>query len=71
MLATVHDAPVHGSVHGPTLRPFTLVLRLLPEPGAGGRIVGHAEVVSTNEVIALTGAADLISLVKRLSAADP
>jgi hypothetical protein len=48
-------------------RPFTLLLRLLPRPGADGRLVGHAEVVATHEVVAIGGEVDLIDLVRRLS----
>jgi hypothetical protein len=49
-------------------RPFTVVLRLLPEPGASGQLVGHAEVVATNETVVITGEDDLVALVRRLSA---
>ena len=48
-------------------RPFTLLLRLLPQHGAAGRLVGHAEVVATSEVVAIGTEEDLIELVRRLS----
>ena len=51
-------------------RPFTLLLRLLPQHGAIGRIVGHAEVVATSEVVAIGTEDDLIALVRRLSGDD-
>jgi hypothetical protein len=48
-------------------RPLTVVLRLLPEPGAAGALVGHAEVVATGETVLITGQDDLVDLVRRLS----
>ena len=51
-------------------RPFTLLLRLLPQHGATGRIVGHAEIVATSEVVAIGTEDDLIALVRRLSSDD-
>ena len=48
-------------------RPFTLLLRLLPQHGTDGRLVGHAEVVATSEVVAIGTEHDLIELVRRLS----
>jgi hypothetical protein len=42
-------------------------LRLLPQHGVSGRLVGHAEVVATGEVVAITGERDLIDLVEQLS----
>jgi hypothetical protein len=57
---------------GAPRRPFTLLLRLLPQHGATGRLVGHAEVVATSEVVAIGTEDDLIELVRRLSDdADP
>ena len=48
-------------------RPFTLVLRLLPQHGASGRIVGHAEVVTSGERVPLSDVDDLLALIRRLS----
>ena len=48
-------------------RPFTLLLRLLPQHGASGHLVGHAQVVATSEVVAIGTEHDLIDLVRRLS----
>jgi hypothetical protein len=50
-------------------RPFTLLLRVLPRQGSVGRLVGHAEVVETGEVVAIADAADLADLVERESRA--
>lgn len=52
----------------PARRPFSVLLRLLPEHGTEGRLVGHAEVVATSEVVAIGADTDLIDLVRRLSA---
>ena len=51
-------------------RPFTLLLRLLPRQGSLGRLVGHAEVIDTNERVPISSEQDLIDLVRRLSTTD-
>ena len=48
-------------------RPFALLLKLLPEPGARGDLVGHVEVIATSEVVAIGTGADLVALVQRIS----
>jgi hypothetical protein len=48
-------------------RPLTLVCHLLAEPAASGRVVGHVEVVTTGEVVAVTDVADLQALLVRVS----
>ena len=55
-------SPPHG-------RPFTLLLRLLPNQGIERRLVGHAVVVDSDEVVPIADETDLIGLVQRLSAA--
>jgi hypothetical protein len=50
--------------------PITLVLRLLAEPAADGRLVGQAEVVDTGELVAVTAPDALVELVRRLAAAE-
>jgi hypothetical protein len=42
----------------------------LPEHGAAGQLVGHAEVISTNEQVPIGAKQDLIDLVRRLSTED-
>lgn len=59
------DRPADRRAH----RPFSVLLRLLPEHGTEGRIVGHAEVVATSEVVAIGAEVDLIELIRRLSEA--
>jgi hypothetical protein len=50
-------------------RPVTVVLRLLAHQAASGHLVGHAEVVATNETVPITSDDDLIALVRRVSGA--
>jgi hypothetical protein len=57
--------PAHRPL--PSAQPFSLLLRLLPQYGVSGRVVGHAEVVATGEVVVITGAQDLLDLVTQLS----
>jgi hypothetical protein len=46
---------------------FSVVLRVLAEPAAAGRMVGEAEVVATGEVVALRAVDDLEALCRRLA----
>jgi hypothetical protein len=48
--------------------PISLMLRVLPQHGLVGHIVGRAEVVDTGEVIAISDEQDLVELIQRLSA---
>ena len=54
-------------------RTLTLVCHLLVDQAVAGRLVGHVEVVRTGEVVAITGADELVALVEHLrsSAAEP
>jgi hypothetical protein len=46
---------------------FTVLLRVLTEPAEDGRVVGHAEVIDTGEVVTLHCIDDLVTLVQRLA----
>ncbi len=48
-------------------RPLAIVCRLLVEPAAEGRVVGHVEDVDTGENVAVTGVDDLLALIVRLA----
>jgi hypothetical protein len=48
----------------------SLVVRLLTEPAEEGRLVGHAEVVDTGEVVRVRDAADLTRLVQEVAHRD-
>ena len=45
----------------------TVLLRCLTRSGESGQLVGHAEIVDTGEIVAIRDAAELISLIRRLS----
>jgi hypothetical protein len=61
------DAVNVSAPDGPRRRPFSLVLRLLPGPGADGRVVGTAELVETGESVTLQDVDDLRRLVVSVS----
>ncbi|MCU1399280.1 MAG: hypothetical protein JWN62_2389 [Acidimicrobiales bacterium] len=46
---------------------ITVVIRLLVEVPNEGRLVGHAEVVSSGEVVSITSTHDLEQLARRLA----
>jgi hypothetical protein len=50
--------------------PISLVLRLLREPAADGRVVGQAEVVGTGELVTVHEHGELVDLVRRLADDD-
>jgi hypothetical protein len=50
---------------------ISVVLRVLSEPAAEGRLVGQAEVVSTGELVAVRAADELVDLVRRLVDPEP
>ncbi|MCU1368773.1 MAG: hypothetical protein JWL72_3899 [Ilumatobacteraceae bacterium] len=50
---------------------ITVVIRLLVEAANEGRLVGHAEVVRSGEVVSITSAHDLERLARRLADLTP
>jgi hypothetical protein len=50
--------------------PISLVLRVLREPAADGRLVGQAEVVGTGEMVTVQESSELLALVRRLAVDD-
>jgi hypothetical protein len=52
----------------PLTRQITLICEVLTEPAVNGRLVGRVQVVSTGELVPITGIADLLALIQRLSA---
>jgi hypothetical protein len=51
----------------PPTRQITLVCEVLTAPAAIGVLVGRAHVVATGEVVPLTSAGDLLTLIRRLA----
>ena len=49
-------------------RQITLICEVLTEPATNGRLVGRVQVVATGELVPITGIADLLTLIHRLSA---
>ena len=52
----------------PLSRQITLICEVLTEPATNGRLVGRVQVVATGELVPITGIADLLTLIHRLSA---
>jgi hypothetical protein len=50
---------------------FSVLLRVLADGAAEGRVVGQAEVVDTGELVALTGTGSLLELLRRLASGGP
>jgi hypothetical protein len=53
-----------------TTSTISLVLRVLSEPASHGRLVGHAEIVDTGEIVVLSEPGELVDLVRRLAAPE-
>jgi hypothetical protein len=51
----------------PLSRQITLICEVLTEPAINGRLVGRVQVVATGELVPITGIADLLALIHRLS----
>lgn len=45
----------------------TMLLRVLAEPAEDGRLVGHAEVVDTGELVPVHSTDDVVALARRLA----
>ena len=54
----------------PLSRQITLICEVLTEPATNGRLVGRVQVVATGELVPITGIADLLALIHRLSALE-
>ena len=50
-------------------QPVSFVLRVLPGPAARGQLIGHLELVSTGDVVAVRDGDDVAALVCRLASA--
>jgi hypothetical protein len=49
-------------------RPLTVVLRVVPEAAADGRIAGRLEVVDTGESVPIRSVDDLVAALRELAA---
>lgn len=51
-------------------RPLTIIVRVVPQAAAEGRLVGHVEVVDSGDIVHIAGVGQLLDLLRRLAELD-